>query len=227
MVKPTKASRTVDAAIMKNVAKFLPADGFELTADLVGKVLTFNNLETPTFQGVKTFVGVYKDGDNKSYRLSAGTLKGARIMAKEKIVLAASQYEDLKGKIGIALRSEAANVWDNSVFLHTNEGTKMSDDSDFVCPDQLTVHSIVIKELEPGKPRVNPRIYKGFDKVVTAYRKQDSEKYPTWDDFLGELAKTDNRIEGLTETELIPVRGKNPRELRSMAFNMVFTDVES
>lgn len=205
---PAKESeRTIDAETMKSVAEFLPMEGFKLDPALLGQEFFVVRVVPTEFNGNKGFSLTLENADFVIH-LSAGAYKKARVM-KEPI--GASNF--YKNNDRILLRSEAEEVWKGSQYLH--EFQNMKKDQEMLIPKKIRIEYAILNEdrnAETPTPSLNPFYYKGFRKVVDAYRGKGT--FPTMDDFNEELLKTgETRIKGL------------PKELTSLEkFNWVKDD---
>lgn len=213
--------RTIDPEIMKDVATFLPMDGFKLSPEIIGKDFDVIDVIEGEFQDRKTF-SVVLQNDDQVINISAGLLKRARVLSTTDIDISDDKF--YKNNKNIVLRSEADAIWSGSRYLHAQMG--MKGDEDLVIPEVLHIEFAVLREdpTEVGTPALNPFLYDGYRKVVEHYQK--SSTFPTMEDFRSELKKTgEDRIAGLP-TEATPQKFGYVKkdDVANMGFNLVFKD---
>jgi len=212
--------RKISAEIMADVATFLPQDGFKLSADMLGKEYAVVDVLHSEFLGRKTFTVVLAN-DERTINISAGLLKRARVLGATNVVAKA-----FDGHQGVVLRSDADAIWAASKYYHST-GEGMKKDDSFTLPEKMTLEFAVLKEdaTNPGKPALNPFLYKGYRKVVESYQKRDA--FPTMDDFRAELQKSGaDRIAGLSvETVPTPFEYVKTNDPANMGFVLIFKDI--
>jgi len=194
-----KDTRTISSETMKDVMRFSPQDGFKLSDALLNKIYTVIDVAEVEFGTNKSFMVTMEDEDGKVVNLSAAALKKARVLSKD----------DAKGGTAfdsnenIFVRSQADEIWNSSVYLHSER--KMKKDEEFVVPEQIKLQFAILSEdQETQEPVLNPFLYKGYRTVVASYQKR--EEFPTIEDFKEELLKSDaeGRISGLTPGMMKP-----------------------
>ncbi len=191
MAIASKKIRTISAERMSDVMKTPPQDGFKLTDDILNDVYEVIDVRDTDFGEAKSFVVTMKNKEGKVINLSASALRKSRVLKES--VAPEKVFEDTEN---IATRSEADELWNSSVYLHT---LGMKADEEYVIPKSMKLRYAVLAE-DPNteKPALNPFLYKGFRVVVNKYRK-DSNSFPTMEDFKEELLKPEaTRIKGLS-----------------------------